>query len=228
MGQTLLSSEKQAPREDVQVKRWGELAWERQREHDRAYYQRNAEKIREKHRKYYQEHREERCAHVRKKYWQKKEENPRDEKERHERLKEHRANQAVRNKVSSCKKTLNEYALAYIGRIKLLCPGRLEELYIRYPFEKYGEIYIKSNLHEYEIYPSRIEYAECYDAGVLAYLYSIHRCAALDCDYAIPYMRKMIRIYIKCALFIHNDARNLCRENNFHEMRLEAFEGNVC
>lgn len=63
---------------------------------------------------------------------------------------------------------------------------------------------------------------DCYEAGMLAYLYSIHRCAAMGCDYTVRYIRKMVRIYMICALVVYHDVKNLCQTNGFHEIQLDA------
>ena len=61
-----------------------------------------------------------------------------------------------------------------------------------------------------------------YDAGMLAYLYTIHRCALLECDYVMPYLRKMIRINIRCARIVYRDSHNLCAINHLSEVRIDA------
>ena len=91
-----------------------------------------------------------------------------------------------------------------------------------YPFEEYGEIFIIRALRRYGIYPAHGMYADCYDAGMLAYLYSIHRCAFMGYTYTEPYIKKMVRIYIICAIAVYKETKNLCRVNGFTEIRLDA------
>ena len=64
-------------------------------------------------------------------------------------------------------------------------------------------------------------YMECYDAGMLAYLYSIHRCALMGYSHTEYYIIKMIRVLIRCALVVAGEVYNLCRENNLTEFRID-------
>ena len=49
------------------------------------------------------------------------------------------------------------------------------------------------------IFPAQAHYADCYDAGMLAYLYSVHRCAYMGYAHIEAYTAKMIRIYLICG-----------------------------
>jgi hypothetical protein len=132
-----------------------------------------------------------------------------------------RAEYYAQNRYTICYKTLNVGCFKSMESVRILCPERISEYFERYPFEIYAEKQIKRQLSKNGINPSRDQYAECYDAGMLAYLYSIHRCSALNCDYVMPYIQKMIRIYVICALVVSNETKNLCRENGFTEFRLD-------
>ena len=101
-------------------------------------------------------------------------------------------------------------------------PDRVDEYTNRYPFEEYAERYIKRELYIHEIFSTQDRYADCFDAGMLAYMYSIHRCAAMQYDYAAAYIKKMIRIYVICAVVVYSDTKNLCQMNDFREIRLDA------
>jgi len=107
-------------------------------------------------------------------------------------------------------------------KVKALYIDRVKEYETRYPFDKYADRYILKQLAIFRVRPSHSHYADCYDAGMMAYMYSIHRCAEMSYTHVEPYIKKLIRIYIICALVIHDDARNLCRENGFREVRLDA------
>ena len=98
----------------------------------------------------------------------------------------------------------------------------LSEYYIRYPFEKYGEPYIIKQLNRYRITSCQAKYQDCYDAGMFAYLFSIHRCAYLGFEYVEAYIKKMIGIHVICALAIYDDAKNLCKLNGLKEVRMDA------
>lgn len=72
------------------------------------------------------------------------------------------------------------------------------------------------------IFPAQAHYADCYDAGMLAYLYSVHRCAYMGYAHIEAYTAKMIRIYLICAKVAFYEANQLCRENQLYEVRLES------
>ena len=126
------------------------------------------------------------------------------------------------NKIERYKKTISVYAYRSIESIKKQFPEAVDRYLKLYPFEQYGNKAITSTLSRNRIFPSHGEYADCFEAGMIAYLYSVHRCASMNCDYTVPYIRKMVRIYIVCAIVIYNDTKNLCRINGFREIRLDA------
>ena len=126
------------------------------------------------------------------------------------------------NKYKICHNTLNRYCFKSMEQIQGFCPDRVDDYTNRYPFEEYAERYLKRQLCIYEIFPAQDRYADCFDAGLLAYLYSIHRCAAMQYNHAAAYIKKMIRIYIICAVIIYRDAKELCQVNGFQEIRLNA------
>ena len=72
------------------------------------------------------------------------------------------------------------------------------------------------------IFPAQAHCADCYDAGMLAYLYSVHRCAYMGYAHIEAYTAKMIRIYLICAKVAFYEATQLCRENQLYEVRLES------
>lgn len=102
----------------------------------------------------------------------------------------------------------------------------VKKLLVEYPFEKCGEKLIKNIIYQYNIRNYSYEYDECFDAGMQAYLYSIHRCAAIKCFYVESYIKKVMRIYIKCAIVICNESRNICKENGFKNVELDQIENN--
>lgn len=128
-----------------------------------------------------------------------------------------------KNRYRLCDYSLNHYCPKAIGQIVRLCPEAVNEYYNQYPFEEYGEPSIQRQLRCYRIFSDQARYQDCYDAGMLAYLFSIHRCAYLGVENVRAYINKMIRIYVICALVIYDDARNLCKVNGFKEVRLDAW-----
>ena len=140
------------------------------------------------------------------------------------RKKEYARRYYEKHKVDICKKVLNERASNSIETIQAKYPEAVERYLQLYPFDQYGERNIQNILYRNGLRPSQAAYADCYGNGMLAYLYSIHRCAAMGCHYVVPYIKKMIRIYMLCTLVVYNDSGNLCRANGFREVRLDGDE----
>lgn len=191
--------------------------------------------------KYYQEHREQILAHNREYYRQKGRawHAERVRKYRHAnheaylaKRREYRANHLEyfrqmdqkyrqRHLVSISRKTIGEYCYRAIEKIQKKCPKKVDKLLQRYPFEGFASQRLRRQLRYFHIYPSQARYDDCYDAGMMAYLYTIHRCAYMGYSYVEAYMTKLIRIYLICAAIVFPDAQNLCRENNLRELNLD-------
>ena len=116
--------------------------------------------------------------------------------------------------IEQCRKQLEVYAYSGIKRAEAICGEEVLLYFEKYPFDRFGELLIKKELCRCSINKSRAEYDDCYDAGMLAYLYSIHRCAVIGCQYVLLYTKKMIRIYVKCARSLYRDEHNLCVVNH--------------
>ena len=140
-----------------------------------------------------------------------------------EQHKEKRRQYYEKNRYRLCDYSLNYYSPKAIGQIVSICPDTVNEYYSLYPFEEYGEPFIKKRLSGYRVFSHQARYQDCYDAGMLAYLFSIHRCAFLHVENVTAYINKMIRIYVICALVLCDDAKNLCRTNGLKEVRIDAY-----
>ena len=127
-----------------------------------------------------------------------------------------------RNKYRLCYYKLNSYSFDAIEQISKKCSKTVRKYIENYPFEIYADKYIIQELNRYRIYTTHGNYDDCYDAGMIAYLYSVHRCAFMKYNHTEAYIKKMIRIYIICALVIYNETYNICKENGFQEIRLDA------
>ncbi len=226
----------------AQRRQWAIAHPEQTRRYGREFYKRNQEKRKAYSREYNRQHREERHAYAREYYRRKKAENPNYVRELNQRDKERRLAKAaalaarkaearrlarhqyyMENRLEICRRLLTEYAYRSIERIKALIPERVEAYLRAYPFEECGDRLIRAVLfRHFQLRSRQAEYEDCYEAGMLAYLYSIHRCAVLECSYTVPYIRKMVRIYVNCALVVYHDTRELCRKNQLSEVRLDA------
>lgn len=222
---------KKTPAERAEQRRkWAVEHSEKCRQYGRDFYARNSQKRRDASLAYYYAHKEERSAYAKAYYQRKKKEPLYLEKIYSGQKAARRRNAPVlpprrdswEIKVNQCRKTISEYSYRSMESIQALYPHRVERYFQNYPFDQYGHRFICNVLYRFRIYRDRAEYDDCYEAGMVAYLYSVHRCAALDCDYTIPYIRKMIRIYVLCALVIADDGRNLCRANGLRQIHLDA------
>ncbi len=223
----------------AQRRAWAKANPEKTRSYGRKHYKKNAAKRIASSIAYYQSHKAERAAYSKEYYRRKKEEDPLFFKRNSERAKERkriwRARQKALHpyrpprpkrseleiKIRHCFRTLNQYVFAAMGRDRAACGERVDDYMKRYPFEQYAERVIRVKIARFGVCRHNGEYDDCYDAGMLAYLYTMHRCAALNCDYVIPYLLKMIRIYILCALVIYHDSHNFCRINNLKQLRID-------
>lgn len=126
-----------------------------------------------------------------------------------------------RNRQEICRRRIGEECFRAIERVKKVCPERIERYLEQWPFDAYADRRIKSQLWWWRIYPQHHLYDDCYDAGMLAYLYSIHRCAMMEYQHVNQYIAKMVRIFVVCALNIGRDTENLCRENDLRLCHLD-------
>lgn len=223
---------KQTPEERAEQRRkWAVEHPEKCRQYGRDFYARNPQKRRDTSLAYYYAHKEECSAYSKAYYQRKKEEDTFYLKKIYARQKAARRKNAPvpppcrdpwEIKVSRYRKTLSEYSYRSMESIQARYPRRVEQYFQNFPFDRYGHDFICNVLYRFRIYRDRAEYDDCYEAGMVAYLYSVHRCAALNCDYTIPYIRKMIRIYVLCALVIADDGRNICRSNSLRQIHIDA------
>lgn len=126
-----------------------------------------------------------------------------------------------RNRQELCRRRIGEECFRAMEKVKMVCPERIEWYLEQWPFDAYADRRIKSQLWWWHIYPQHHLYDDCYDAGMLAYLYSIHRCAMMEYQHVNQYIAKMVRIFVICALNIGRDAENLCRGNNLRLCHLD-------
>ena len=127
-----------------------------------------------------------------------------------------------KNKVHIYKKLLNVYSWNAIKRIKNQSSHMVDEMYMRYPYDKYCSPYFNYLCLKYGVRQNAYLYQECFDAGMLAYMYSICRCSIMkdrdDSEHIKAYIWKITKIYFKAAMEISNDSKNLCKENGFRQV----------
>lgn len=141
-----------------------------------------------------------------------------------DRIREKRKRYYQRHRIEICRKTIGIYCERSIMRTQKVYSYAVEKLSQQYPFDSYGERLIKHIIRQCNIRENNYKYAECFDAGMLAYLYSLNRCVVIKCTHVEAYMKKVIRIYVKCALLICNEGRNICEEHGFKLVSLDQIE----
>ena len=114
--------------------------------------------------------------------------------------------------------------LLYIIRVSGQCEKKIKYLYEQFPYDSFAKKRLEQLLNREHIYDGQGCYADCVSAGMLAYMYSIHRCAYMDYNNVEGYIAKMLRIYILCAIVAYKDAENLCKENGFRQIRIDQME----
>lgn len=139
-----------------------------------------------------------------------------------EKRKQYRRTYYLRHRYDICKYTLDVYTFRSIETIQSLIPDRVAAYIQQWDFEACAHKRILRQLYRYNIYPSNQLYSDCYDAGMIAYLYTIHRCAWMRYDHVIPYLIKMIRILVTCALYVGRETENICQQNGFVQYHLDA------
>lgn len=108
-----------------------------------------------------------------------------------------------------------------IRRIAELIPEKVKDYYVRYPFEVYGAPVIRKKLALCNIRREQQEYQECYDAAMVGYLYSIHRCAWKNYDYVEAYIRKMVSVCIILGWNLAHEMQYLCHTNQLQHISLD-------
>lgn len=91
-------------------------------------------------------------------------------------------------------------------------------MFEEHPFDERVEKIISRVLKSRGVFQHRLAYQECYDAAMTAYMYSIHQCAIKIGSSVMGYIYKMTKIYVNAALVVYDDAKNICRENNFRNI----------
>lgn len=118
-------------------------------------------------------------------------------------------------------KVIGEYNDRAIEKVRWKCAEKVDVLYSTFPFDGFTEKRLRLLLRKYRVFPNHGCYDDCYSAGMMAYLYSIHRCAYMGYKNVEGYIAKMLRIYLICAIIVYKDSQNLCHENGFQEIRID-------
>ena len=147
-----------------------------------------------------------------------------EEKALEERRKKRRRIYWENNKVRICRQIMDEYIPKVIETARMKAPELMIKYYEKFPFDHYAEPHIKRNLRVNKIWEHNLAYQECYEAGILAYMYSISRCVYSKIENVEGYIRKMIRISFVWGITIFNEGRNICRQNGFSRVYVDSPE----
>ena len=128
------------------------------------------------------------------------------------------------NKVRLCHHTMDDYIPRVVGAAKLISPDLVTRYYEKFPFELCAEPYIKRYLRANKIWENSLAYQECFEAGILAYMYSISRCVCNRIDNVEGYIRKMIPISFVWGITVYDETRAICCHNGFSRVQLDSPE----
>ena len=127
----------------------------------------------------------------------------------------------VKNRVKLCENKIEVYMPNTIKKIGAIIPGDIIKLYEKYPFEIYGSPYLSKMLKTYGVRQNEVAFAECYEAGMLGYIYSIHRCAYKGYTHTENYIKFMLRCCIKMGLVLANKERYAMKSENYEMVYLD-------
>ena len=126
------------------------------------------------------------------------------------------------NKVRLCHHTMDDYIPRVVGAAKQISPDLVTRYYEKFPFELCAEPYIKRYLRANKIWENSLAYQECFEAGILAYMYSISRCVCNRIDNVEGYIRKMIPISFVWGITVYDETRAICCHNGFSRVQLDS------
>jgi len=138
--------------------------------------------------------------------------------------KEYRKKYYQEHRYDLCKNLINDGTHKRLILLYENHGNEINKYLLKYPFDEFGDKTIKKHLYRMQIYKSNSIYDDCYDAGMTAYLYSVYQCASTAKDYVVPYINKVVRIYILCAIVVANEVKNICKENNFKTIYLDKYD----
>ena len=114
---------------------------------------------------------------------------------------------ATREKaIERFRKTTEDYAYNSIKRCSLSAQKKMDKMMVQFPYDEYTE-YISCICCRYRAYRSNSYlWDECRSCSYIAYWYSIGRCAVSGYkgDHVRFYIKKLIRIYIRCKVAQYN------------------------
>lgn len=195
---------------------------EKMRAYQRQYREKNKEACAAARKKYEEEHREQ-IQERRRRYREAHKEEIRAKAKRYrDTHKEQRKKYNWENRYRDSQRILNDYSFRSIEAIQKQVPQRVSQYLERWPFENLAHRRILWVLSKMGISPAHHLYQECYDAGMIAYLYTIHRCAYMNYTHVEAYLLKMIPILVRSALVVGGEADQICMFNGYREYRLEA------
>lgn len=116
---------------------------------------------------------------------------------------------------------LEGYMLSAMERIYAACPERVAEYLERWPYERYGEAQTARALRRAHVFPGHALHDDCVDACMLAYMYSVYRCAYMGYEHTEQYILKLLRIAVANALIAGDETAAICEANGFTRFELD-------
>lgn len=125
-------------------------------------------------------------------------------------------------------KVIGEYSYRAMEKVRERCEKEVNGLYEKFPYDGFAEKKLHQLLKRKRIYEGQGYYADCVSAGMLAYMYSIHRCADMGYTNVEGYIAKMLRIYIICAIVVYKDAESFALKMVFAKLESTNWIIPVC
>ncbi len=138
-----------------------------------------------------------------------------------EKIKKYYRDYYIKNRVRLCEKRVEVYMSNAIKKIGVIMPDEISKLYDKYPFEVYGDPYLDKTLKIYGVRQNELAFAECYEAAMMGYIYSIHRCAYMGYTHTENYIKFMIRCFIRMGLVLANKERYAMQSENYEIVYLD-------
>ncbi len=206
------------------IRRYRHLDMERTREKQRAYRAAHRERFREYNRRYYEKHREACNASGRERYALTRPERLAKKREYYaahrEELLAKKHEYYLKNRLRICRDALERYVPDAVEKIAAQCPEAVAECAARWPYEDF-EPGIRRCIARLGIRPGALEYDDCFEAGMLAWLYGVHRCALMGYEHVGAYVGRVTAILVRCAAAAALETEAILAEHGLKRWELD-------
>ena len=126
----------------------------------------------------------------------------------------------LKNRLRICRDALERYVPDAVEKIAAQCPEAVAECAARWPYEDF-EPGIRRCIARLGIRPGALEYDDCFEAGMLAWLYGVHRCALMGYEHVGAYVGRVTAILVRCAAAAALEAEAILAEHGLKRWELD-------